>query len=153
MEFNSPNLWLLAAMLFVVFEIMSMSLYMLVLAFGCLWALLGVFLEVTVPVQFAMCAGGSLFTFFCLRACQRLGFDPWHRGVEGSSCLDVGRVVHVGEWAPDGTAQVVYRDANWSARFGGEGLPQPGSHRIEAVEGLTLVLGVVSGGAVKVDER
>jgi membrane protein implicated in regulation of membrane protease activity len=54
--------------------------------------------------------------------------------------LDVGESVHVEHWAPDHTATVRYRGANWTVvPLGGQ--PQgPGTYRVREVVGSRLVV-------------
>ena len=59
--------------------------------------------------------------------------------------IDVGNVVMVDAWQADGTAQVQYRGAPWSARLdAGQGKGQAGAHSIVAMQGNALVLKAVA---------
>ena len=51
-----------------------------------------------------------------------------------------GIVIHVTAWDAEGGTQVSYRGANWAARYAGTGTPQPGLHRIHAIDGTRLLL-------------
>ena len=54
--------------------------------------------------------------------------------------LDIGQQVDVASWKADGTAQVMYRGANWQADLTQGETPQPGIYVIAAVHGNRLVL-------------
>jgi membrane protein implicated in regulation of membrane protease activity len=54
--------------------------------------------------------------------------------------LDIGALVTVEAWASDGSAQVHYRGANWSALHRSGSAPESGEHRIVEVQGSQLVL-------------
>jgi membrane protein implicated in regulation of membrane protease activity len=54
--------------------------------------------------------------------------------------LDIGQIVNVEHWAADASAEVLYRGANWQARFAGQGKPHNGHFAIQAIEGSCLIL-------------
>jgi membrane protein implicated in regulation of membrane protease activity len=55
--------------------------------------------------------------------------------------IDLGNVVTVDAWHADGTAQVQYRGAPWTAKLdAGQGAARAGMHSIVAMQGNTLVL-------------
>jgi membrane protein implicated in regulation of membrane protease activity len=54
--------------------------------------------------------------------------------------LDVGEIVHVDAWKPDGTATIKYRGANWTVVPEDEAVPAPGAHRVRQVVGNRLVV-------------
>ncbi|MBO9514346.1 MAG: NfeD family protein [Variovorax sp.] len=53
--------------------------------------------------------------------------------------LDIGERVQVEAWAPDGTATVRYRGAQWTVVSRG-GTPVPGEHRVAEVVGSRLIV-------------
>ena len=56
--------------------------------------------------------------------------------------LDIGERVLVEQWQPDGRAQVNYRGASWAAELAPDegGSPAPGEFVIRSIEGSRLVL-------------
>ena len=54
--------------------------------------------------------------------------------------LDVGEIVQIDGWNADGTAQIRYRGAPWTAihRPGAE--PRPGPHRVAELVGSRLLV-------------
>ena len=54
--------------------------------------------------------------------------------------LDIGALVSVEVWAPDGSTQVHYRGANWTAMHRPGVTSEPGEHRVVEVQGSRLVL-------------
>lgn len=54
--------------------------------------------------------------------------------------LDIGEVVQVTAWEPDGTAHVQYRGARWTAIPRSGLTPEPGPHRVTELIGNRLVL-------------
>ncbi len=54
--------------------------------------------------------------------------------------LDIGALVNVELWAPDGSTQVHYRGANWTAMHRPGVITESGEHRVVEVQGSRLVL-------------
>lgn len=54
--------------------------------------------------------------------------------------LDVGEIVHIEQWLPDGTAQVKYRGAQWAAIHRTGVIPAPGQHRVAELIGNRLLV-------------
>jgi membrane protein implicated in regulation of membrane protease activity len=54
--------------------------------------------------------------------------------------LDIGQMVQVQSWGPDGTARVAYRGSTWDAELAATGLPQAKTMYIAAMRGSVLIL-------------
>ena len=54
--------------------------------------------------------------------------------------MDVGQTVQIAAWAADGSAQVHYRGANWTAVHRPGVLPSAGEHRVAEVIGARLLV-------------
>jgi membrane protein implicated in regulation of membrane protease activity len=54
--------------------------------------------------------------------------------------FDIGQVVHVEHWNPDGTARVNYRGTTWDAELASPELPRADALYITAMRGSVLVL-------------
>lgn len=54
--------------------------------------------------------------------------------------LDVGEIVQVDAWAPDGTGAVKYRGAHWDVALVPGDTPSPGRHQIVEVVGNRLLV-------------
>ena len=65
--------------------------------------------------------------------------DPSPRA-DRSVNLDVGEVVQIEHWQADGTAQIRYRGAPWTAVFRGRAAPAPGRYRVIELEGSRLIV-------------
>jgi membrane protein implicated in regulation of membrane protease activity len=140
MGWSASTVWWVVAGLLVAAELASGTFYLLMLALGaCAGALashggLGTNGQV---VAAALVGGGAtaLWHFKRFRA-------PHSKPAEANPDvnLDIGQTVRVERWSSDGTAQVQYRGANWSASFRGAGAPQPGDHTIVAIQGSRLIV-------------
>lgn len=54
--------------------------------------------------------------------------------------LDIGEIIHVEAWNPDGTATVRYRGAQWTVVPRSGQAPTTGEHRVVEVVGSRLVV-------------
>lgn len=139
---SESTLWWIVAAFFVSLELLSGSLYLLILAFGAVGAALCALAGQSQDVQFIVAAvvGGGGVLAWHRQLLKRGPIDTEGYTTTGLGHLDVGEEVAVAGWEPDGTAQVLYRGSAWMARHHGPQLPQTGLHRIRAIESCYLVL-------------
>jgi membrane protein implicated in regulation of membrane protease activity len=139
---NDATLWWIAVGVIVGLELLTGTFYLLMLALGAAAA--------------AVCAqvGGSqssqMLVAGIVGGVAVLGWHLWRQRARDRALgqghanpdlhLDLGQTVNVVEWTPDGRARVSYRGAEWDARHHGTGTTLPGTHRIKAVDGNSLVL-------------
>lgn len=128
--------WCLIAAFLVALELASGTFYLLMLSAGALAGALSAWLGGSGAEQafWAAVVGiGSVAGWH--------GYRIRHRAADnGEMSLDVGQVVHVARWHADGTAQVHYRGAAWTASYVGVDQPQAGPHQIQSIQGTRLVL-------------
>lgn len=131
--------WCLIAAFLVALELASGTFYLLMLSAGALAGALCAWMGGSGPAQafWAAVVGiGSVAGWHVYRmkhhAAGQDGQDDMN--------LDVGQWVQVDAWQPDGTTQVHYRGAAWTATFVGDTSPMPGAHQIQSVQGTRLVL-------------
>lgn len=139
---SESTLWWIVAAFFVSLELLSGSLYLLLLAIGAAAAALCALAGQSQDVQFIVAAavGGGGVLFWHRQLLKRGPIDTEGYTTTGLDQLDVGEEVSVAGWGPDGTAQVVYRGSAWMARHHGPHVPKTGPHRIRAIESCYLVL-------------
>lgn len=139
---SESSLWWIVAAFFVSLELLSGSLYLLILAIGAVGAALCALGGQSQNVQFFVAAvlGGGGVLFWHRQLLKRGPIDIEGYNTTGLGQLDVGEEVCVAGWGPDGTAQVVYRGSAWMARYHGPHVPTNGPHRIRAIESSYLVL-------------
>lgn len=139
---SESTLWWIVAGFFVSLEMLSGSLYLLILGGGAASAAVCAMLKLPQEMQLAAAAivGGVGVWFWHRHLLKRGAIDTEGYTTTGLGHLDVGEEVSVVDWGPDGTAQVLYRGSAWMARHHGPQLPQTGLHRIRAIESCYLVL-------------
>lgn len=137
---NEPTLWWVLAGSVVAVELMTGTFYLLMLSIGFVAAALAAHAGVAVPGQLAVAAvfaGGSVLLGHRYRKKITAGLAGNVSAVEN---LDLGALVHVDQWQPDGTSIVKYRGANWDATLADGTASVPGSYRIAKVVGSRLML-------------
>ena len=126
----NTTIWWIVTGALVALELATGTFYLLMLAVGAAAGALAALTGASLATQLTVAAvvGG-------------VGAYLRHpRSAATIDTLDVGETVQVGQWAPDGTAQVRYRGAPWTAVLR-PGAPQrAGSHRVTELIGSRLVL-------------
>ena len=134
------TIWWLCAGALIAVELVTGNFYLLVLAVGLVAAALATHLGAGTSTQFvtaALVSGGTAV--------------GWHirqlrhpRALAAASNpdvnMDVGEIVHVDAWNPDGTASVKYRGANWTVMHRSGSTPSTGAHRVAEVIGSRLLV-------------
>ena len=140
MDLSASTWWWLATGALVAAELASGTFYLLMLALGCAAGALAAHagLGSTAQIVAAAMLGGGATLAWHLKRARRAPAAPAERNHDVN--LDIGQTVHVPAWAEDGSARVQYRGATWSVRFAHAGVPKPGAHVIEALDGNELLV-------------
>ena len=140
---HDSTIWWLATGAAVGLELMTGTFYLLMLAIGTGAAALSAHAGATTTVQFvvgALVGCAAVVVFHQMR--KRKPSDPSVRAMRSVN-LDVGEMIMVEHWQPDGTANVKYRGANWTAIHREGIVPTPGAHRVIELVGSRLLIGKV----------
>jgi membrane protein implicated in regulation of membrane protease activity len=136
---NATVWWLLAGSL-VALELFTGTFYLLMLSLGMVAAALAAHAGAGLAAQLVFAALlGSAAVVGWYWAKKRQPSDPSVRGMRSVN-LDVGEIIQIDEWAPDGTATVRYRGAQWTViqRLGN--VPIPGTYRVAELVGNRLLV-------------
>ncbi|MEZ2293661.1 NfeD family protein [Variovorax sp. RCC_210] len=136
---NSTVWWLIAGAAIVV-ELLSGTVYLLLLAAGFAAAAIAAHLgfgTVTQLIVAAVIGVGAVLVWYSIQR-KRPAAPP--TGTNRDVNLDIGESVHVDAWNPDGTATVRYRGAQWTVMLPAGRIPSPGEHRVVEVIGSRLVV-------------
>lgn len=136
---DSTVWWLLAGGIVAV-ELATGTFYLLMLAIGLAAGALAAHggAGVTVQIVTAGVIGGGAVAGWHLKRGRRPAGPPASANPDVN--LDVGEIVHVDAWKPDGTATIKYRGANWTAVAEAGAEQAPGAHRVREVIGNRLVV-------------
>lgn len=140
------TLWWLLTGALVALELLTGTFYLLMLALGAAAGAVAAHLGLGLIGQLvaaALVGGGAVAVVYKLRPRPQAGL---HARASRDVNLDIGETLHVDQWAPDGTAQVKYRGANWTAALQPEHAASaaPGPHRIQEIVGNRLMVVPVS---------
>lgn len=134
---DASVIWFLAAVGLVALELVTGTLYLLMIALGAGAAGLAAYWGVGPVTQFLVAGGVSVLGSFWARRRQGAagaGQDP--------TSFDTGQPVEVIETRPDGSLRVAYRGSHWDAELAPD-VPAdagPSGYRIQAMRGSRLVL-------------
>ena len=137
---DESTFWWLFAGVAVAAELMTGTFYLLMLALGLVGAALAASAGATLTAQIAVAAhcGGAVVVWRWLQL--RRGYPAPPAQANPDVNMDVGQTVQIAAWAADGSAQVHYRGANWTAVHRPGVLPSAGEHRVAEVIGARLLV-------------
>lgn len=134
------TLWWLAAGAAVAVELLTGTFYLLMLGLGMAAAAVAAHLGAGPTAQMVVAAGvgGGAVVAWRLRQKQRHTEPQAQSNVNVN--LDIGETIHITAWNADGTADVQYRGANWTAIHRSGVTPVPGNHRVAELVGNRLLV-------------
>ena len=113
---DSTIWWLLAGGA-VALELVTGTFYLLMMAIALATGALAAHLGLALPWQLTLCAFVGVAAVLAWRQRQRRqAQDSTVRNLRSVN-LDIGEVLQIDQWAPDGSAQVKYRGAQWTAQL------------------------------------
>lgn len=139
-----PTAWWIVAGVLVVAELLTGTLYLLLLAIGAAAGGLALLSGFSVPLQITAAAlvGGGTTAWWHFRRAHHPRSAPAQSNPD--VLLDIGQLVQVTHWEADGSTRVQHRGSAWQARRVASGAtfeaPMPGAYRITAIEGNILQL-------------
>ena len=135
------TLWWLACGVLIVAELVTGTFYLLMLAIGLAAAALAAHLDLGLMVEMVIAAavGGGAVVAWHLRQTQRRHLEPPAQA-NANVNLEIGETVQVEGWNPDGTADVHYRGARWTAIHRPGVQPAAGPHRVAELVGNRLLI-------------
>jgi membrane protein implicated in regulation of membrane protease activity len=137
---SDSTLWWLLVGAFVALELFTGTFYLLMLSLGMVAAALAAHAGAGTAAQLVSAAVlGSVAVMALYWKKKRQPSDPSVRSLRSVN-LDVGEIIQVQEWLPDGSARVQYRGAQWTVvqRPGNE--TSTGAYRVTELVGNRLVV-------------
>lgn len=119
---------------------MTGTFYLLMLGLGTAAAAVAAHLGASLTVQTVAAAavGGGAVVAWRLR--QKQSHQEPQAQSNANVNLDIGEILHISAWNADGTADVQYRGAHWTAIHRNGVTPGPGPHRVAELVGNRLLV-------------
>ncbi|MET3440280.1 membrane protein implicated in regulation of membrane protease activity [Variovorax paradoxus] len=136
---NSTIWWLIAGAA-IVLELLSGTVYLLLLAAGFAAAAVAAHMGAGTVAQLVVAAVVGVGAVLAWYAVQRRRPAAPATGANRDVNLDIGEIIHIEAWNPDGTATVRYRGAQWTVVQRAGRTPSTGEHRVVEVIGSRLVV-------------
>ncbi len=137
---TDATIWWLLAGIAIVAELLSGTFFLLMLSIGMAAAALAASTGASSVVQILTAAatgGGAVLIWYRIKKKRSAGHSA---RADRSVNLDIGETIYVSQWLPDGTANVKYRGANWTAIHHPHHSPLPGFHRVTEMVGNRLLV-------------
>lgn len=134
------TVWWLLTGLAVVAELLTGTLYLLMVAIGMAAAAIAAHLGANEVTQILVAAivGAATVLACYLRQKRRGSLLSGER--DQDMHLDIGELVHIEHWDADRCAQVRYRGAPWTAALLGQYPALPGAYRVVRLDGNRLLV-------------
>jgi membrane protein implicated in regulation of membrane protease activity len=134
------SVWWLLAGAAVAVELLTGTVYLLMLAVGMAAAAISAHLGLGTAMQISLAAGVGGVAVLGWHARQRAKSRDPAPQANANINLDIGETVQISRWKPDGTSDVQYRGAHWVAIHRNGVSPSVGAHRIAELVGNRLLV-------------
>lgn len=134
------TIWWVLAGTVIALELVTGTFYLLMVSSGMVAAALAAHLGANSTTQLVVAALISGGTVLAWRRYKQQQASAPPASANHDVNMDVGEVVQVHTWDPNGTSTVKYRGANWSVALRPGDAPTPGMHVIVEVQGNRLVV-------------
>jgi membrane protein implicated in regulation of membrane protease activity len=137
---SEPTVWWLVCGAAIAVELVTGTFYLLMLALGRAGAALSAHAGygLTVQILVAAVVGGGAVMGWHVKQMKK----PSEALAQANPnvLLDIGETLQINSWNSDGTADVQYRGAHWTAVHRPGVVPSPGPHRLAEVIGNRLLV-------------
>lgn len=127
--------WWIAAAVLIGAELLTGTFYLLAVGIAAAIGGVAAWLGAGLPTQYLVAGGLALVLTIVAHQWRKRQTPP-----PAQDSLDVGQVVQVQTWNPDGTARVAYRGTTWDAELATGATPHADTLYIVATRGSVLVL-------------
>jgi membrane protein implicated in regulation of membrane protease activity len=136
----SSTVWWLIAGGAIVLELLSGTVYLLLLSAGFAAAAISAHAGAGLGTQLVVTAVVGVGAMLVWHAIRRKRPAEPPAAANRDINLDIGESIFVDAWNPDGTATVRYRGAQWTVVPRPGAAPAPGEHRVVEVVGSRLIV-------------
>ena len=132
--------WWILAGLAVVAELLTGTIYLLMICLGLAAGAVAAHLGLDMPLQVVVAAVVGVLCVLVARRIRRARSSGLPASADPAMNLDIGETITVAQWEADGTARVPYRGAQWTAVLRAGSMPVPGQYRVVELQGNRLVV-------------
>jgi membrane protein implicated in regulation of membrane protease activity len=137
---NDTTIWWVLAGAIVAIELITGTVYLLLISLGLAAGAMAAHLGLPISVQIWVAAAVGGGTVVIWRAYRKARLPSAALSTVGEVSLDVGEVVHIDHWSDDGTSSTKYRGANWQVSLMPGEQALLGAYRIAEVAGNRLII-------------
>ena len=137
---QASTIWWIFVGLTMAAELLTGTIYLLMIGAGLAAGALAAHLGLDWPVQISSAAIVGACSILLGRRIRRALGPRLPASANPDLNLDIGETVHVPEWGHDGTARIPYRGSLWTVALRPGALPVAGSFRIVEVQGNRLLV-------------
>jgi len=138
---DESTFWWVLAGVAVAAELMTGTFYLLMLALGPVGAAVAAAAGASLTTQIAVAAALGVGAVLVWRWLQMQRSHPSAPAQSNPDVnMDVGQIIQIAAWNADGSAQVQYRGANWTAVHRPGVQATAGEHRVAEVIGARLLV-------------
>jgi len=137
---DESTFWWLLAGVAIAAELMTGTFYLLMLALGPAGAALAAGAGTSLNTQIAIAGLVGAGAVVVWRWLQLRSHSEPPAQANPDVNMDVGQIVRIAVWNDDGSAQLHYRGANWTALRRADAPPLAGEYRIVEVVGARLLV-------------
>ena len=137
---EASTFWWILAGIAVAAELLTGTIYLLMIALGLAAGAAAAHLGLGLPAQIVIAALVGVLCVLVARRIRRARSSGLPASADPAMNLDIGETVTVTQWEADGTARVPYRGTLWTAVLRAGAMPAAGQYRVVELQGNRLVV-------------
>lgn len=140
MDLQVSTFWWILAGITVAAELLTGTIYLLMVALGLAAGAVAAHLGWNIPAQIMVAAVVGVLCVLIGRRIRSARASGLPASADPAMNLDIGETVTITRWEGDGTARVQYRGAQWTAVLRPGAMPSLGTYRVAELQGNRLVV-------------
>lgn len=140
MDLQVSTFWWILAGITVAAELLTGTIYLLMVALGLAAGAVAAHLGWNMPAQIMVAAVVGVLCVLIGRRIRSARASGLPASADPAMNLDIGETVTITQWEGDGTARVQYRGAQWTAVLRPGAMPSLGTYRVAELQGNRLVV-------------
>lgn len=137
---EASTLWWVLVGLTLVTELLTGTIYLLMICLGLAAGAIAAHLGLDLPLQIVVAAVVGVLGVLAARRIRRARSSGLPASADPDMNLDIGETVTVTQWESDGTSRISYRGTQWTAVLRPGAMPTPGQYRVVELQGNRLIV-------------